>query len=48
MVEGVSDPLPKRRLGKEGVALAKLVKLRVPVQHTRRDKLVKNTDDQWR
>lgn len=47
MVEGVPDPVEKGDRREEVVLLAQLVQLRIPIEHTRRDKLVKDANDQW-
>lgn len=48
MVERIADPLPKCHGREEAVRLSKLIELRVSVQHSGRDELVKDTDDEWR
>ena len=45
MIERIRDPQPELRLGEERIVLAEHVQLRVPVKDPRRDKLVKDADD---
>jgi hypothetical protein len=48
VVESVPNPLPECHRGKETVRLSKLIQLRVSIEHSCRDELVENTDDQRR
>ena len=48
MVKRVHDPEPESGLREERVLLPQCVELRIPIQDTGRDELVKNTDDERR
>jgi len=48
MVQRVHDPEPESGLCEEHILLAQGVELRVPIQDTGGDKLVKDTDDERR
>jgi hypothetical protein len=48
VVESVPNPLPECHRGKETVRLPELIQLRVSIEHSCRDELVENTDDERR
>ena len=48
MVQRIHDPKPESGLREERVLLPQCVELRIPIQDTCRDELVKDTDDKRR
>jgi hypothetical protein len=48
MEQRISKPHPKCGLREESVFLSERVQLRVSIQYPGRDKLVEDTDDEWR
>lgn len=48
MVERIANPLPECHGREEAVRLTKLIELRVSIQHSSGNKLVKDTDDEGR
>ena len=48
MEEGIPDPVKEADRRKEVVLLTESVQLGIPVEHARRDELVKDTDDERR
>ena len=48
MVQRIRDPEPESGLGEEYILLAQDVELRIPIQDTGRDELVKDTDNERR
>ena len=48
MVQRIHDPKPESGLREERVLLSQCVELRIPIQDTCRDELVKDTDDKRR
>jgi hypothetical protein len=47
MVKRIADPLPESHRREEAVRLSQLIELGIPIQHSGRNKLIKDTDDQW-
>lgn len=48
MIKCIGDPLPKRRWCEKAVGLTQTVELWVSVEHSGRNELVKDADDEWR
>ncbi len=46
MIEGVADPVEEVDRGEEVVLLAEMVQLGIPVEHSGRNELVEDTDDE--
>lgn len=46
MIQGIGNPEPKCSFGEEDVLLAQSVQLRVAIQHSGRDELIKDADDE--
>ena len=48
MVESIADPIEEGVGREEVILLSELIKLGIPVEHTCRDVLIENPDDQRR
>lgn len=48
VIQSVSDPQPESLLGEERVLLAEHVQMRVTVENTSRDELIKYANNEWR
>jgi hypothetical protein len=48
MENGITKPAPKLLLVKEFICLTKHIHLRILIKHTCSDKLIKDTNSQWR
>ena len=48
VIEGIADPVEERDRGEKVILLSQLIQLRIPIEHSRRDELVEDTNDEWR